>query len=180
MTAIAPGFLNTDMNGQPHGFDLDPAYQEKYLLFFPKMIYEYEADVKHPLTFVHPDGRQFRPDNHFFTDMGSVPRVLQILVPKDRFLLGFILHDSCYRFKGLWVSGNNGKSFLFTELLRAEADELLRLMAIYDPCPGNWLTSSAVWAGVRIGGWYGWGRGDERKPKLKGKIDNTKPPVSFA
>lgn len=180
---LKPGFVNTgmivDQVHQREGFDLYPHHQDTYCLFFKKMIYEFTLHDKWPLMFIHPDGRIFQPDRHFLTDMGSVPRILQGVVPKDRFI-GFYLHDSAYRFKGLWVSNNGGMSFRFEEMLRVEVDELLRIMIKYDPVPGNVVLQYGVLAGVRIGGWYGWGRGDERKPTPTNKIDDTKPPIAFA
>jgi len=174
-----PGFLNSGMKGQPEGFEIRPDHQDKYLLIFKKTIYEFTLNEKNPLIFVHPDGTWYMPDRHFFTDQASIPRVLQTLVPKDRFI-GPYLHDSCYRHKGLWVSRTQGRSWLFDDMLREEADELLRLMCIYDPFPTNRATAFAIWAGCRMGGWYGWGRGDERTPEMKNRIDDTKPPIAFA
>lgn len=180
---LKPGFINTGMvvDGidQCEGFDIYPHHQDTYMLIFKKTIYEFQLNQKTPLTFIHPDGRMFQPDRHFFTDQGSVPRVLQTIVPKDRFV-GFYLHDSAYRFKGLYVSCNGGQSYRFEEMLRVEVDELLKVMIKYDPYPGNVVLQYGILAGVRVGGWYGWGRGDERKPTPTNKIDDSKPPIAFA
>lgn len=173
------GFYNTGIDGQPDGYEINEVRQQRYMLVFYKTIYEFILNRKQPLMYVSDNGTMYQPDAHFETDQGSIPRCLQFFVQKDRFL-GFYFHDSGYRFKGLWVSYDSGKTWRFVELLRAEVDALLREMIKNDPYSGNIITRCAIWVGVRIGGWYGWGRGDERKPVLKNDIDNTKPPIAFA
>jgi hypothetical protein len=124
-------------------------------------IYEYTAK-ENPLTFVHSDGARYRPDNHFFTDQGSVPRFppfIRMFVPKDRFL-GFYLHDSGYAFGGLWING------AFRVMTRKQVDDLLYDMILADPIPGSKATAWLVWSHVRLyGGLAGWGKGDVGKPK---------------
>ena len=144
-----------------------------------KAIYEFTLDAKFPMTYVATDGTRIRPDIHFFTDQGTVPRLgLQFFVPKDRFL-GFYFHDSCCIHGGLWVwkpipiVNKDGTisfspfrdSYVFVKFTRAEADTLLHDMVLADPKPGWGITADAVWVGVRIGSlWTGssYGKGDGR------------------
>lgn len=153
----AAGFLN------PRGYRLDKVDDAPYLWIWRKAIYEYQADRLKPLTFVMPSGVSVRPDSHFKTDMGSIPALIQLFpnMSKDRFLLSFIFHDSCYAHGGLWVLTIAG--WEFKRFTRAEADSLLALMIKHEPCPGGVVVSRSVWLGVRIGGWVSWGKGDIRK-----------------
>jgi len=126
-------------------------------------IYELRLDAAHPLTFVVQNGDRYRPDRHYFTNLGTVPRfppVVRCIVPKDRFPCGFAMHDSGYAFGGLWINGT------FRVMTRKQVDDLLYDMILADPIPGSTATAWLVWSHVRMyGGWSGWGKGDVGKPK---------------
>jgi hypothetical protein len=159
------GFYNSGMNGQVQGFYVYPVAQADLFWLWHKTIYQYDENSLSPMTFVHPDGRWIRPNKSFQTDQGSIPRVYRVIIDKDRFLI-FYLHDSGYMEKGLWVSLDQGKTWTFQEMTRAEVDDLLLPGISFDPCPGNAATAYAVWSAVRIfGGMAGWGKGDRKKRK---------------
>lgn len=176
---MSAGFINTGINGQPRGYELYEVRQARYFLVFLKAIYEFTLIKKTPLMYCSKSGILYQPDAHFETDQGSLPRVMQFFIQKDRFL-GFLFHDSGYRFRGLWTSYNGGRSWQFVAMLRAEVDALLREMIECDPFPGSVVARWLVWSGVRIGGWIGWDKGDERRPRPRNKIDSDKPPIAFA
>lgn len=178
---------------QPNGYIIDVCSQKSYLHFFVKAVYDFRLVPENPLTYIDAKGIKYQPDRHFQTDQGTIPRAIQWMIQKDRFL-GFYFHDSAYRFGGLYINRpewkrisyvdkNGNISFLpeyrWQEMTRSEADKLLRDMMQADPCPGNWLTRWSVWAAVRAGGIFAWGRGDERQVKPAAKLDAGKLPVSL-
>ena len=163
---MKPGFYNTgqtiDGNDQPKGYNCHVTRYEKHFLFPATAIYSFELTDTHPLFFVHPDGRWIQPNRAFETDQGSVPALVQLFIPKDRYL-GFYFHDSGYASKGLWVSHNGGKTWVFDPMTRRQVDELLKLMVPLDPVPGSKLEATNIWLGVRLGGWVSFGKGDLKK-----------------
>jgi hypothetical protein len=143
-----PFFLNRE------GYTLRKTGDVPYLYVLRKAVYDFRLSVVHPLTY--DDGtRLIQPDRHFVTDMGSVPLMLQPLIPKDRFLLSYIFHDSCYKHHGYWArSKHDGARWGFVPCQREDADLMLREMAHSEGgCVSNWV----VWLGVRLGGCLSWG-----------------------
>jgi hypothetical protein len=125
---------------------------------YGKAIYEYTAVKKHPLTYVDKQGDLWRPDNHFFTDQGTVPKLPQILIPKDRFL-GFYFHDSARKFGGLWkwnvMALDNAPTttrdlWVFQPLPIKQTDAMLYDMAMADPVTPWHITAAIVLAAVSI------------------------------
>ena len=121
-----------------------------------KAIYEFTLLYPDPLTFIEYGGNQYQSDRHFFTDMGSIPRIAQLVIPKDR-CLGFYLHDSGYMDCGLWING------VFEKMTRKQVDDLLYDMCMNDPIPTWRITARTIWLAVRAFGWMSWGKGDARK-----------------
>lgn len=142
------GFINSGMNGQPEGYDLFKVREVPYMLFLSKAIYEFDL-IPPKLTFVDGDV-MWQPGDTFEFDWGTVPRVSQIWIPKDRYL-GFIFHDFLCRFGYLWRSTDGGKTWNKYHMDRTRADRLLRRMCQFDPEPGSFVSRWTVWAGVRIG-----------------------------
>lgn len=153
------------------------AFSGKYELFPAGWIggwkgrprWEFTNDAKNPLTY---DDKVLlvRPDNHFFTDLGSVPRFFQKAVPiwfdRARFPRSYVFHDSAYRHGGHWCA-SNGKDFSFVEMTRKQIDQLLRDMILAEG--GSKTAARLVYAGVRMGGWASWKKkhpnnGDSSQP----------------
>jgi len=133
-----------------------PKIRDKWRFgIFPKAIYEFTLDEDDPLTFVDTDGTRIQPDRHLAeTDMGSVPWLAQLAIPKDRFLLSFLFHDSAYKHHGLYFAVAGSDLFVFVPLSRKEVDDLLRQMC---GAEGAWYqTRAAVYSAVRVGGWASW------------------------
>lgn len=146
-----------------------------WLLWF-KREWIFTNDAENPLTYHHPDGYCIRPDNHFLTDWGSVPPVLQFLVPRvfarDRWPKSYAFHDSAYRHKGLWFAMNMHREFTFQKMPRPQIDKLLSTMIKAEG--GNKFYSAPIWAGVRIGGWWSFDEiRDRRHPRT------VRPPRRF-
>ncbi len=165
-------FINTGLViagiQQPEGYKIKDAGQVPYLhigkfVLSYKSLYEFT--LREPnLTYIDSDGVWYRPDRHFITDRMSNPKITQCIWQESRFL-GPLFHDSAYCHGGLWVSFDQGKTWKFHEMSRCEADNLLARMIIHDPYPGNYLSAGAIWAGVRLGGWLSWGKGDSRRER---------------
>jgi len=118
-----------------------------------RTLYEYTADTLTPATFQFSRLGFVRPDRHGFTDMGSVPELAQLIVPKDLHIISFIIHDSGYREKGLYFSSTLNGVYTFALMRRDQVDKLLRWML---ESAGYWARGPLVWAAVKAGGWTGW------------------------
>lgn len=118
------------------------------------------------------DGKLFlEPNRKRLTDLSSTPKFMQgIYGFKPSFYKrSSIVHDDVCANEGLWCEGS------FVVFTRSESDELFRIMTIaeaellYHDKPirkmlCQRLLSPIYWAGVRIGGFLGYG-----KPASKGK-----------
>lgn len=157
---INSGYVKT---GEPMGYHAGVIDQVDRGMFKPlKAIYRFQLNMATPLTFGW-DGIFYQPDRNFDSDQGSVPLWAQRIVPKDRFLVGFWIHDSGYRHGGLHIS-TDGANYIFRQAKKSEIDYLLYEMVLADPCPGNQAIAYAIWKAVCIGGMK-YGAGDLKKRK---------------
>jgi len=129
-----------------------------------KRQYEFITDPKNPLTFNHPDNFAIRPDNHFFTDLGSIPKIFQSLCPalfaKDLWERSYILHDSGFAFKGLFFAQYDLMRFVFSPMSKKTLNNLLSLTIKAEG--GSALSSGPIWFGVWLGSGHAWDKGDLR------------------
>lgn len=103
------------------------------------------------------DTDRFEIDRHGFTDLGSIPKVLQVIPYLEhwRYLCSYGTHDSGYENKGFWINGE------FRNLPREYIDQILKEMVIVEgvyqskPIPAQ-IVSPVIYSGVRMGGWYNW------------------------
>lgn len=139
----------------PQGYNLRKIRDDRYFYFFSKAIYEFTLDTQAPLTFRMPDGVRIQPDRHLAeTDMGSIPKVAQLFIPKDRFLLGFLFHDSGYKHHGLYFCQPREDRFEFRACSQWEIDHLLWRMIGADK--GNAAQRQSVYRAVRTFGGSAW------------------------
>lgn len=95
-----------------------------------------------PLVYESRAGRTYTVPPDFTTDLASIPRLAQPLVPVNgRHRAAAILHD--------WLYATQTTT-------RAEADRLF-LEAMADSGVG-WVKRQAMYAAVRVGGWVAWRR----------------------
>lgn len=117
--------------------------------------WEFTNDAKDPLTY--GEMLLVRPDNHFFTDLGSVPRTLQKWVPiwfdRARWPKSYIFHDSGYKHGGHWIAAN-GSDWHFVEMTRKDVDRYLYEMLLAEGAGKT--NAKLVYWGVRIGGVKAW------------------------
>ena len=133
------------------GYELDKVRSERYMLIFPKAIYEFNLDEREPLTLVLDTGYMMQPDRHMAeTDMGSIPVPLQPLFPKDEFLLSYLFHDSGYKHGGLYVRKPGDADYVFNVMSRDDIDKLLRFMIKTEG--GGAIKRALIYRAVRIGG----------------------------
>jgi len=118
-------------------------------------LYEFSLSRSKPLTFIWEDGSCWQPDRHEITDMGSLPRLAQLWIPKDRYLLSWMCHDSGYLKGGLYVSPRRGRPYEFVKMPRKQIDDFM-FEGIRSE-GGTWLQLEAIYWAVRAGGWINWG-----------------------
>jgi len=129
----------------PDGYDLRPTRWIKILGIPYKQ--EYEFSLLNPaVEWVDTEGNVWRTGAVFSTDMGSIPRLVQLAIPKDRFI-GFYFHDFGYRLGYLYRNG------AICKLSRRQIDGMLHDMILSDPEPGYAATADVIWAAVRSCGW---------------------------
>lgn len=141
-----------------HGYDLSkiPGSDRRKWLIFTDCDYTFTLNLEKPLTFHYPDGIRVQPDRHEgeITNMGSVPAPLQLVIPKDRFLLSFCFHDSGYKHHGLYVSFAPGDPFAFVQMNQGEVDQFLWQGVAAEG--GNSFQRQVVYRAVRAWGWASW------------------------
>ena len=106
-------------------------------------------ELVEPVTYCAPDGRQWVAPAGFLTDWGSVPDVVDWIIPSNSTEadLPYLFHDLLYH---LHRTGQDACRD------RADADGIL-----YDALlvcgVARWL-ARLIWAGVRAGGFVAWNR----------------------
>lgn len=88
----------------------------------------------------------------FSTDLASIPRLVQPLIPKEgKYNRAAVVHDYLYALGGFF-----DRRGVLVEIDRKEADDVLKeamaaLMVDAD-------RAEAIYLGVRLGGWWPWGK----------------------
>lgn len=140
-----------------------------------EMVAQYIFTLKDPaLTYHDEKGGKIQPNRKYdgvrkivarlLTDMGSIPKILQFLIPKDKYLLSFFFHDSAWEHGGIWYCYPGCDTFVFVEMSRMESNKLLKEMVLVEGKmdenikPGTlkrearWIKKAvdlaAVWAGT--------------------------------
>jgi len=88
-------------------------------------IYKYAANLSKPMTFQVSSTFFVRPRNSFFTDLGSVPEILQLIVSKDLHNPSFVMHDDVCKQHGLWFSSTLDGTYVFCKITSERAAEIL-------------------------------------------------------
>lgn len=87
--------------------------------------YEFTLDPVAPLTFAHPDNYFIQPDRHGFTDLGTIPEILEPVMPRNQYEPDYILHDSACDHHGLYFSSTLTGPFVFCPISSKAAHVLL-------------------------------------------------------
>lgn len=122
--------------------------------------------VLQPLAYTTLAGDRIEIPAGFLTDLASIPRIFWNLLPPDGpWAEAAVVHDALYfteggahRWNGRRVitrKDSFGPAAFAWPYSRAESDGIL-LQAMTD-LGVPWLQRLAIYAGVRVGGWIGWG-----------------------
>jgi len=121
MKSLAGGIWHNEF-----GFDLrDTGRKRKGFLWHLRTVYEYTADPDHPMTLQVSECCFVRPDTHGYTDLGSVPEPIQIVIPKDLHNPSFVIHDSACREHKLYFSSTLNGVYAGCYISSGSAAELL-------------------------------------------------------
>ena len=91
------------------------------------------------------------------TDFASVPKLFRVLLPKSgRGNQAAVVHDVLYR-RGFVCWRDESGAMGFIPIHRGDADAVF-LEALHVLSVGRF-RRLALYVGVRLGGWWGWGRG---------------------
>jgi hypothetical protein len=137
----------------PQGYKAPWHHNESSLYIFRKAIFEFTADPQSPIIFEDHDGNWWLTDKHFFTDWGSIPIVLQVLIPKDTYL-GYLFHDASFGHHGLWFLKKGSTEIVFKELTMTQANDILYQMMM---AQGAWkITAATVYETLQLAGSAAW------------------------
>ena len=105
----------------------------------------------------------YQPNKHYFSDLGSTP----LGIGKDTYLFSYLIHDSAYQQRGLYVYSLKSGVFLFHAMSRPEIDCLFREMIIEEGALRGRptraiLLAPLMWGMVRLCGWSHWNRKRKR------------------
>jgi hypothetical protein len=130
------------------GYTLRKVRDKKYL-WTTKAVYECRLTQVMPLQFMDSTGNLWRTRHEFETDMGSIPLTAQLIIPKDRGLLSYLMHDDACITGKLWCKEAGTSTWVLTAMGRSDRDNLL-----YDCLIAEGISkcqARAVWLGIR--GW---------------------------
>jgi len=155
----------------PYGYDLVKIGAKRTLFGRRVAQYRFMLDPETPLTYVDAYGLKYQPNKRYETDMGSVPWLLQLRCPKDKYLVSFLFHDSAWNHGGIWCcSPDMDEPWDFMKLSRKEANDMLKEMVEVEgrtlnnePASEYKSDSRLIRFGVRIGRWVARLRG--KKPR---------------
>lgn len=177
-------FHNHGLKGEYKGYKLDDLPQEFWLKIFPKRTkYHITMDANFPMYFTDHLGRMLTPRKSYESDFASIPPPFDRIWSPSEFRRSGLLHDDFCKNEGAWQIMEDGVQ-VFVPLTRKEADRLMEEMCCCECKLLNksktftWITKHCIYAGVRIGAWFGVGRPNKRPPK--GKIDICGLPIKFA
>ena len=101
--------------------------------------YDFTLDPVAPLTYHDGRGGKYQPNRHYTrqakddtTDMGSIPKCLQWLIAKDKYLLAFIYHDSAWEHEGVWYCPPGYEHYIFQRMTLYESNAMLQRMVVAD------------------------------------------------
>ena len=177
-------FFNHGLNGEFKGYCIDDLPQTFWLGIFPKRLTYHVIMAKdQPLYFVDHLGRKFTTRREYESDFASIPPPFDRIWSPSEFRRSGMIHDDGCKNEGLWQIMDLGVQ-VFVPMTRLEMDVLMEEMACCE-CKllgkgkvFTWITKHCVYAGVRIGAWFGEGKPNKKPPK--GRIDVSKLPIAFA
>jgi hypothetical protein len=134
------------------GFTLVPRRPAHW---WSRTLYDFRLDPVLPLTW-HSDTIEAQPDQHFVTDGGSIPKLVQLIPAFDamRYARPYAFHDSAYKNHCWYERAPGAINCHKRPLCREEADYWLWKMLRADGASPA--TAQTVYRAVRAFGWAVW------------------------
>ena len=147
-------------------------YKTTKIPYSDPALYDVWTDKDLPVKFITKEKVILEVNRHYVSDLRTGPRIVDLIYPRDGYILPYLFHDSGCTFGGYWIDGK------FTRYTRAEVDDLLYDMVLsealkYAAQGENWLTTQwrvmrayqdayTIWAVVRVAGASHWRKGDKK------------------
>lgn len=155
------------------GDDGNPKYQSG-LLWYRIPLFDFRADPDNPFSYTDRNGNEFRPDNHFETDGGSIPPTCSVIpfahLDPLNFARAYTLHDGAYQYGGLYIRFAWECEFRFRLMTRIQVDGMLLDWLKYDDA--TWWDRRIICNGVALGSWTVWNGGKAVKQKCSRVADS--------
>ena len=134
--------------------------------------YLFTLDLVNPLTFHDGKGGKYQPNRKYKSDMGTIPKLLQRIVAKDKYLLSFLFHDSCWEHGGVWYCAPGYETYAFVKMNRTTSNRLLKDMVLvegklYEGIKPAELKRDAKWIKAAVDLYAFWARISRRVPRHK-------------
>ena len=106
----------------------------------------------------------YQANKHYWSDLGSTP----LGIGKDTYFYAYLMHDSGYQQRGLYVYSLKSGLFLFHPMARSEIDNLFMEMIIQEgelrgkPTKAI-LLAPLMWSMIRLFGGSHWKRKGKKK-----------------
>jgi hypothetical protein len=129
------------------------------LLWYRTPLFDFQADLTDPCTYTDAAGIQYRPDNHFETDGGSIPPCCRVMpfahLDPLVFMRAYTPHDGGYQYGGLYIKYVGETEFKFRLMTRQHLDGMMPDWLYYDNA--TWYDRRVICTGIAIGSRYVWG-----------------------
>ena len=108
-------------------FHIDRIPRERYLKIFWKSMWSIQNDPADPCYFIDSDDTCYRTGlESYSSDLGSTPRILELIFPHDEFIVSYGHHDYGWKQGGLYVKKPNEIFYDFVKIPRFKLNCLLR------------------------------------------------------
>jgi hypothetical protein len=151
-----------------------PRYQ-RGLMWYRIPLFDFRADPDDPCTYTDKQENQYRPDNHFETDGGSIPPGLRAIpfahLDPWNFPRAYPNHDGAYQYGGMYIRYSWEASFKFRLMTRKEVDGIMAEWLLYDD--SNWWDRRVILNGLALGSWTVWNSSKATKQKCSRVKDHV-------
>lgn len=158
-----------------YGKDGKPLYN-KGLLWYRSPLFDFRAHPKNPFVYTAADGTQYKPDNHYQTDGGSIPPSTRVIpfanLDPLNFPRAYLCHDCPYEYGGMYIKYPLETEFKFRLMTRRQTDAMMPDWLYYDGA--NWWTRRVICTGIAAGSWPLWPDGPNTSKAVKQKCNRVK------
>ena len=173
-------FGNDGLHGEPKGYSAIPITTPSFLwIFSGRTIWLITIDPITPFYFEDSKHRKLHGKGTYKCDGASIPWPFDRFWSPTKLFKAGSIHDFGCDNEGLYMIMPDGTE-VFLPMTRKELDALMEEMSCTE-CKeeGNgivyrWITEHCIYAGVRLGAWFGMGK-PEKKHKLPTSLDDNKP-----